>query len=142
MRLDLCGVRGSTPAPGAEYVRTGGHTSCVAVSHDSAVAPTLVLDAGTGLQRVSGLLDGSPFRGTILLTHLHWDHTHGLPFFGAADRPDAATTLVMPDQGEDPGSVLDRVLSPPHSPIGPRVWAASGPSPASSRDATASRGST
>ncbi len=51
MRVTLCGVRGSTCAPGAEFVRYGGHTSCVALSHDSE-PPSLVLDAGTGLQNL------------------------------------------------------------------------------------------
>ncbi|HWW53894.1 MAG TPA: hypothetical protein VNY84_08995, partial [Acidimicrobiales bacterium] len=77
MRLHLCGVRGSTPAPGADFVRYGGHTSCVAIAHDDDAAPRLVLDAGTGLRQVTALLDGSPFTGTMLLTHLHWDQVHG-----------------------------------------------------------------
>ena len=85
MRIHLCGVRGSTPAPGAEFVRYGGHTSCVAIAPDDGApdvgAPRLILDAGTGLRRVTGLLRGKPFGGTILLTHLHWDHVLGLPFF-------------------------------------------------------------
>ena len=51
LRVHLCGVRGSTPAPGIEFVRYGGHTSCVALAHDGAAAPTLILDAGAGLQR-------------------------------------------------------------------------------------------
>jgi ribonuclease BN (tRNA processing enzyme) len=119
LRLHFCGVRGSTPAPGAGFVRVGGHTSSVALTLDGEQSPRLVLDAGTGLQRVAGLLDGGPFRGTILLTHLHWDHTQGLPFFGAADRPDARTTLVMPGQGDAPEAVFGRVMSPPHFPIGP-----------------------
>jgi ribonuclease BN (tRNA processing enzyme) len=90
----------------------------VALAPDDAAAPRLVLDAGTGLQNLSLLLDGDPFRGSILLGHLHWDHTHGLPFFRAGDRPDAAVTLYMPAQG-DPTEVLSRVMSPPHFPIGP-----------------------
>ena len=64
------------------------------------------------------VLDGRPFRGSILLGHLHWDHTHGIPFFAAGDRPDAEVTLVMPAQG-DPANVLARVMSPPHFPIKP-----------------------
>jgi hypothetical protein len=47
------------------------HTSCVAVAHDDA-APTLILDAGTGVRRVTELVDGQPFTETILLTHLHF----------------------------------------------------------------------
>src|SRR5438128_11436013 len=82
VRLFICGVRGSTPSPGPQFVRYGGNTSCVALA-ENGQAPRLVLDAGTGLQRLSPLLDGRPFRGSILLGHLHWDHTHGLPFFSA-----------------------------------------------------------
>lgn len=117
MRLYICGVRGSTPAPGSDFVRYGGNTSCVALAHADG-APTLVLDAGTGLQRLTQVLDGQPFRGAILLGHLHWDHTHGVPFFRAGDHPDARVDLYMPAQG-DPVAVLARVLSPPHFPIGP-----------------------
>ena len=43
-----------------------------------AAAPTLLLDAGTGLRRVTSLLERRPFEGSILLTHLHWDHIQGL----------------------------------------------------------------
>jgi phosphoribosyl 1,2-cyclic phosphodiesterase len=79
-----------------------------------------VLDAGTGLRRVTALLDGAPFRGSILLGHLHWDHTQGLPFFSAGDRPDACTTLYLPAQG-DPVEVLSRFMAPPHFPIPPTM---------------------
>lgn len=120
MRLYVCGVRGSTPAPGAEFARYGGETSCVAVAHSDAAVPSLVLDAGTGLRRLSRLLGGEPFRGTLLLGHLHWDHTHGLPFFAAGDRPDAEVSLLMPAQGSgDASSLLARCMSPPHFPIEP-----------------------
>jgi len=115
VRVWVCGVRGSTPAPGREFARYGGHTSCVAIGHDGR-QPTLVLDAGTGIRRVTGLLGGGPFEGTILLGHLHWDHTQGLPFFAAADRPDARTTVMLPHQG-DASAVLERAISPPHFPI-------------------------
>ena len=67
---------------------------------------------------MSGLLDGEPFTGSILLGHLHWDHTQGLPFFAAADRPDACTTVYLPAQG-DPVEVLSRFMGPPHFPIVP-----------------------
>ena len=115
--MHLCGVRGSTQSPGAEFVRRGGHTSCVAIARDGE-APSLVLDAGTGIRRVTTLLEGEPFCGTILLGHLHWDHSQGLPFFLAGDRPDAVVRLLMPDDG-DPLELLRRSMSPPHFPIGP-----------------------
>jgi phosphoribosyl 1,2-cyclic phosphodiesterase len=120
VRLEFCGVRGSTPAPGADFVRYGGHTSCVAVAHDGA-APTLLLDAGTGVRRVTALLAGRPSTGTILLTHLHWDHVQGLPFFRAGTCDGAGVTLLLPDQQDGTGAeeVLARAMSPPHFPIGP-----------------------
>jgi ribonuclease BN (tRNA processing enzyme) len=90
----------------------------VAVLADSDEVPRLVLDAGTGLQRLSRRLDGNPFRGSILLGHLHWDHTHGLPFFPAGDRPDSSVRVFVPSQG-DPEEVLARAISPPHFPIRP-----------------------
>lgn len=118
MRLNFCGVRGSTPAPGAEFVRYGGHTSCVAVA-PAGRAPTLVLDGGTGLRTVSRLCGDAPFQGTILLSHLHWDHTQGLPFFSAGSRPGHRVDLILPAPDGDPLTVLSRGFSPPHFPIGP-----------------------
>jgi phosphoribosyl 1,2-cyclic phosphodiesterase len=121
LRVHLCGVRGSTPAPGADFVRYGGHTSCVAIERDDATTPSLVLDAGGGLSAVTRILDGAPFKGTILLTHLHWDHTLGLPFFAAADDPDASVAVVLPEQedGTDPVCALAGMMSPPYFPIEP-----------------------
>jgi ribonuclease BN (tRNA processing enzyme) len=121
LQVRFCGVRGSTPAPGIEFVRYGGHTSCVALSGDGASAPSLLLDAGAGLQRASALMGGAPFTGTILLTHLHWDHILGLPFFHAADHSDARVSVVLPEQpsGRDAASVLAQVMSPPYFPIEP-----------------------
>jgi phosphoribosyl 1,2-cyclic phosphodiesterase len=118
VRLLFAGVRGSTPVSGPEFDRIGGHTSCVAVMRDHDRHPALVLDAGTGLINLHSRLDGAPFAGTILLTHLHWDHVQGLPFFRAADRDDARVTLMMPEQG-DARAVLGQAMTPPHFPIGP-----------------------
>ena len=117
MRVQLFGVRGSTPSPGSSFVRYGGHTSCVAVAHDGA-RPTLALDAGTGLRGLAHALNGAAFVGTILLSHLHWDHVQGLPFFFAGDHPDSRITVLIPEQG-DAEAVLARAMSPPHFPVRP-----------------------
>jgi phosphoribosyl 1,2-cyclic phosphodiesterase len=119
VKLRFCGVRGSTPAPGPDFVRVGGHTSCLAVWPDGSTLPRLILDAGTGIRTVTPLLGGGPFRGTVLLTHLHWDHVQGLPFFRAGDRDDAVVDLLLPDEGVPAASLLARSMSPPHFPIGP-----------------------
>jgi phosphoribosyl 1,2-cyclic phosphodiesterase len=118
VRVTFLGVRGSTPAPGEEFLRYGGHTSCVAIAHDGE-APSLILDAGTGIRRTSSLMNGEPFRGSVLLSHLHWDHVHGLPFCDATDRLDSRVTLFVPDQldGSDPLEMLSRGMSPPHFPV-------------------------
>ncbi len=126
MRVVLHGVRGSTPAPGPDFLRVGGHTSCVAITLAGRHHPTLLLDAGTGLTSVTAATDGGAFRGDIWLTHLHWDHVQGLPFFRAGDRDDAEVRLLLPAQSgasaAEPGSadrLLSRAMSPPHFPIGP-----------------------
>jgi ribonuclease BN (tRNA processing enzyme) len=121
LQVHVCGVRGSTPAPGIEFVRYGGHTSCLALTHTGAERPTLILDAGAGLQRLSRRLGSAPFRGTILLTHLHWDHVLGLPFFAPAARTDASVEVLLPEQadGRDAACVLAGMMSPPYFPIEP-----------------------
>jgi ribonuclease BN (tRNA processing enzyme) len=126
MRVVLHGVRGSSAAPGVDFLRVGGNTSCVAITPSGYDAPSLLLDAGTGLSSVTTALDGAAYQGDILLTHLHWDHVQGLPFFRSGDRDDAKVRLMLPAQcgaaPERPGSaaeLLARSMSPPHFPIGP-----------------------
>jgi phosphoribosyl 1,2-cyclic phosphodiesterase len=121
VRVDVCGVRGSTPAPGPRFELYGGHTSCLALSTDGADAPTLILDAGTGLQVASKLLDGGAFAGTILLSHLHWDHIQGLPFFAAGDHDGSEVEVVLPEQPDHQQAleVLKRMMSPPFFPVTP-----------------------
>jgi phosphoribosyl 1,2-cyclic phosphodiesterase len=121
VRIHVCGARGSTPAPGAEFARYGGHTCCLALASGDREEPDLILDAGTGLRRVTGLLHEHPFEGTLLLSHLHWDHIQGLPFFAGGDREDSRVSVLVPDQGN--GVTAERVLagnmSPPFFPIEP-----------------------
>jgi phosphoribosyl 1,2-cyclic phosphodiesterase len=124
MRIWICGVRGSTPTPGPDFDRYGGHTSCLAIARDGA-RPSLIVDAGTGIRLASdlfgggpGLFDGQPYDGAIVLGHLHWDHTQGLPFFAAGNSDGSKVDLYAPGQG-DTETVLARFMSPPHFPIDP-----------------------
>ncbi|HVV85464.1 MAG TPA: MBL fold metallo-hydrolase [Kofleriaceae bacterium] len=89
MEITFWGVRGSYPVPGRETVRYGGQTSCVEVR--AASGTSLVLDAGTGLRALGQKL-AREARGVagvhhILLSHVHWDHIQGLPFFEPAYVP-------------------------------------------------------
>jgi ribonuclease BN (tRNA processing enzyme) len=106
------------PAPGGDFAGIGGNTACVAIAKDGEV-PSLVLDAGTGVRNLTPLMDGQPFRGTIVLGHLHWDHVMGLPFFAAGDRPDAAVDVLLPEQGIDAATIIERLMGPPLFPIVP-----------------------
>lgn len=120
MRLTFLGVRGSTPSPGPDFVRYGGHTSCVVVAPDTSSAPVLALDAGTGIRSLTALLEGAAFDGSIMLSHLHWDHVQGIPFFAAGDRDDSRVDLYIPDEdGRSGFDLLSQMMSPPSFPITP-----------------------
>jgi phosphoribosyl 1,2-cyclic phosphodiesterase len=84
VEIAFWGVRGSIPAPGPATVRYGGNTSCVSLRPSS--GGLIVLDCGTGARNLGNMLMEGPFgqgRGeaSILLSHAHWDHIQGFPFF-------------------------------------------------------------
>jgi phosphoribosyl 1,2-cyclic phosphodiesterase len=119
MRVTLLGVRGSTPEPDPACARYGGHTSCVAVTAAGAPAPRLVLDAGTGIRNLGRLIPGGAFVGTVVITHMHWDHMHGLPFASALNQADTTVDLRLPVEGGTARELLRSAMSPPLFPIGP-----------------------
>lgn len=86
------GVRGSIACPGPEYVTYGGNTSCIEVNCGDTL---LILDAGTGLRPLGKKLvkSGKPIKGHLLLTHTHYDHVEGLPFFEPLYTPDNRFTI-------------------------------------------------
>jgi phosphoribosyl 1,2-cyclic phosphodiesterase len=89
MQITFWGVRGSYPVPGAATVRYGGQTSCVEVR--AASGETVIVDAGTGMRQLGNKLareaNGQPSQYHVLLSHVHWDHIQGLPFFSPAYIP-------------------------------------------------------
>lgn len=112
------GVRGSTPCACESSRRYGGNTSCVVVQPQQ--HPPIVLDLGTGL-RFYGL-DGDhdePFNATALVTHLHWDHVQGIPFFGPLLAEGSMLDVYAPEQGTEAlEDTMKRFLSPPYFPVG------------------------
>jgi len=86
------GVRGSIASPGEHTAAVGGNTSCVEVRCGDTL---LVLDAGTGIRKLGEALVGQgAVEMTLLLSHLHWDHIQGLPFFLPAYLPTTRLAVV------------------------------------------------
>ena len=122
VNVTFFGVRGSCPCSGDRYRRYGGNTSCLLLQIEG--DEPLILDLGTGLRALGDVLlkearaVGTPLHATALLTHLHFDHILGLPFFGPLQDPGARLTLHGPAQAT--GSLKDALnaaVQPPTFPI-------------------------
>ena len=109
MRVTFWGVRGSIPTPGPETVRVGGNTSCIEVRTPD--GDLLILDAGTGIRPLGLALQASSedrVIGHIFLSHTHWDHIQGLPFFTPARRRGNRFTILGEKRVDER---LERVLA-------------------------------
>jgi phosphoribosyl 1,2-cyclic phosphodiesterase len=117
MKVRFWGVRGSLPVPGIKTERYGGNTSCVEVR--SASGTRVVVDAGTGIRKLGkeltqGESEGARSQVHLLISHTHWDHIQGLPFFSplyqrgnslhvyARKRDDLHLRAVFASQTDDP----------------------------------------
>jgi phosphoribosyl 1,2-cyclic phosphodiesterase len=114
--VTLWGTRGSLAAPGPETIRYGGNTSCVEVRSEGNAL--VVLDAGTGIQRLGATVCGGGGRVDLLLTHLHMDHIQGLGFFEPLYEPGREIHIWGPPSPTlDLRTRLARYLSPPLFPV-------------------------
>lgn len=119
LKLTFYGVRGSTPCSCSANERYGGNTACVVVEADG--ERPIVLDLGTGLRFYGqdlGRAGVEAFDGVALVSHLHWDHVQGVPFFGSVNHPDARMEVYAPRQ--EGQSLLEAVcgfIRPPYFPV-------------------------
>jgi phosphoribosyl 1,2-cyclic phosphodiesterase len=120
-RLRFWGTRGSIPTPGPHTVRYGGNTPCVEVRTDTDWL--VILDAGTGIrelgrelmaQAISGGRSLGPIAADIFLTHAHWDHIQGIPFFAPIFQPGNHFTIWGSKTLE---TSIDRVIRDQMSPV-------------------------
>jgi phosphoribosyl 1,2-cyclic phosphodiesterase len=117
--LKFWGVRGSAPTPTKENLGFGGNTSCVEIRGGN--GEIVILDAGTGIRNLGETLLASfprhDLKLNIFLTHYHWDHIHGLPFFGPLYQEGCEITFHA---SEKLGPLRDRLrgqMSAPYFPV-------------------------
>lgn len=118
-RLKFWGVRGSVPSPGPSTVRYGGNTTCIEVRANHEI---IILDGGTGLRPLGRELlaefKNQPLDITLLLTHTHWDHIQGLPFFTPIYQP-RCRLRILGFEGARRGlvNVLTGQMESPYFPV-------------------------
>ena len=96
LSLRCWGTRGSIPTPGPETVRYGGNTTCFEIRHAGA---RLIFDAGSGIRPLGlDVVEKGPDTIHIFLTHFHWDHIQGFPFFAPLYDPEDSIKVIGPKQ--------------------------------------------
>ena len=100
MVITFYGVRGSAPTPGPTTIKYGGNTSCIHLALDN--GQDVILDAGTGMKQLGRNLFNKTTPINIILSHVHWDHIQGYPFFSpifqAERQIDVFTSIESTDQ--------------------------------------------
>ena len=114
MRVRFWGVRGSVPWSTAESAGIGTNTPCVQVSHGEAM---LILDGGSGIVGVGEVLETTHRPVTVLLSHYHWDHVQGFPFFNPLFEPGSSTTIIGPAFDRVRPDWLRGLFAAPHFPL-------------------------
>jgi phosphoribosyl 1,2-cyclic phosphodiesterase len=120
MTIRFRGTRGSIPAPASANTRYGGNTPCVEVRYHDQL---LILDAGTGIRLLGDDLNkkgqANPIEATLLLSHGHWDHIQGLPFFSPGYSPKNRVTIFGACGRVDQLQLaLVSQMTPLHFPVG------------------------
>lgn len=117
MRLTVWGSRGSLPVSGAEYLRYGGDTTCAEIT--TSAGETIILDAGTGMRRLGNkLLEEGKNEIHLVLTHAHWDHLLGLPFFKPLFRKETVLHVYgCMSARESVRNIVASAMKPPYFPI-------------------------
>jgi len=112
----LWGSRGSTPTPGSRYLRHGGNTSCLSILQDD---DYFIFDAGSGIRELGIEIMKSPVRRIhLFITHTHWDHIQGFPFFAPAYQPGFEITIYGAEGfGKDLKSVFRGQLDRDYFPV-------------------------
>lgn len=115
LSIRFWGVRGSVPSPGPETARYGGNTSCVEVRAGSEL---IILDMGSGLRPLGEALAGTTVRASMFLSHYHWDHIQGLPFFAPLYVPGNRIEIISGPNGVMPlERALCRQMTAPFFPV-------------------------
>jgi len=113
MEVKFWGVRGSIPCPGPQTIKYGGNTACIELRFDD-LARIIIIDAGTGIRELGNhiAMDGryaKPVTAEIFLTHTHWDHIQGFPFFTPLYNAGAKLKIYGPASFED--RALEKALA-------------------------------
>jgi phosphoribosyl 1,2-cyclic phosphodiesterase len=119
MRIRFWGVRGSVPTPQPENLRYGGNTSCVEVRAGEQI---FIFDCGTGLRSLGHQLqhefNSRPVSAHIFVSHFHWDHIQGIPFFGPLyDQADSRFLFHASKRTRSLKRVMDEQMASPYFPV-------------------------